>query len=34
MLDKVFEIVDSGDTSIRRIEIAPELIGSMNVAED
>ena len=32
MLDKVFEIVDSGDTTIRRIEIPPELIASQNMA--
>lgn len=33
MLQKVFEIVDSGDTAIRRIEIAPELVNSLNVAD-
>jgi len=31
MLEKVFEILDSGDTSVRRIEIPPELIGSQSV---
>ncbi|STJ79884.1 putative DNA-binding transcriptional repressor [Escherichia coli] len=31
MLEKVFEIVDSGDTTLRRIEIPPQLIPSLNV---
>jgi LacI family fructose operon transcriptional repressor len=31
MLEHVFEILDSGDTSVRRIEIPPELIGSQSV---
>lgn len=31
MLEKVFEMVDSGDTTLRCIEIPPELIPSRNV---
>lgn len=33
MLEKAFEIVDSGDTTVRRIEIPPVVIGSHNVGE-
>lgn len=31
MLEKVSEIIDSGDTTVRSIEISPELLPSLNV---